>query len=182
MKMKIQNKKTSSIKKLLIPSLIIAVLLVGGGYVYALSNNILPPALGGEEKEAVIDSPNDPVPTGPVPTDNTDKENLGKDPEVITGSRTVTITAASVNGDLLQIRALIQGVVSSGKCQVSVKKDGQEIISETADVQPGPSSTTCRGFDLDVSDVENGALTASVNYIDGNQVSTSGEQTVALIR
>jgi len=179
--MKIKNKKSFSIKKLIIPALLI-IALGGGAYAYALSNNFFSANTPSDQSSDFV-SPNDPVPDGPNPTDDTDKENLGEETAPpAAGDRAVTITAASVSSDTLQIRALIQGVVSGDTCSLSVVQNGAVVLSETAEVQPGPSSSTCQGFDVNVASLSAGALSITVAYVNNGTASTSAVRTVELSR
>ncbi len=172
-KMNIKNKKSFSIKKLIIP--VIALLVVSGGvYAYALSNDFFSPQPTNQDT-SLPESPNDPVPEGPVPTDNTNKENLGEEnPSESDGSLPgVVLTAAAITGDTLQVRALIQGVVNEGTCELRVTRDSQTLFSESAAVQAGPSTSTCRGFDVPLGETSNGPLSVSISYVSGSESSTS---------
>lgn len=164
-KMNIKNKKSSSIKKLIIPAIILLV-IGGSAYAYALSSNYFSANNSTNESQDLPESPNDPVPETPVnPTDNTDKENLGEEPSGSSNELpAIILTAAALNGDTLQARALIQGVIGSGICTLTIKKGSQSIVSETAAIQPGPSTSTCRGFDTPVSSIGSGAVSVSISY------------------
>lgn len=178
--MKTKNKKRFPFKKLIVPA--IAVILIAGGvYVYASSNN----SSGNTPKDTETTQPapvNDPVPEGEVPTNATNKENLGNEPETNTDGPLVTITAASINGSMLQVRALIQGVVTDGTCDLSVTQNGVEILKKSAGVQAGPSTSTCQGFDVDISDIPNGDTSLVVTYNHSDTVSTSQTQTIQIQR
>jgi len=179
--MKIKNKKSFSIKKFIIPTLVI-IALGGGVYAYALSNNFFTANTPDNQSSDFI-SPNDPVPDGLNPTDDTNKETLGEETvPPVAGDRDVTITAASVNSDVLQIRALIQGVVSGGTCDLSIVQNGAAVLSESAEVQPGPSSSTCQGFDVNVASLPAGTLSVTVAYVNNGTASTSAVRTVELSR
>jgi hypothetical protein len=178
--MNIKNKKSFSIKKLLIPGIIL-LLVLGGAYAYALTNNFFQPPV--EESQTIdLESPNDPVPNGINPSGNTDKENLGEEEPASEGNRTVTITAASFTNDVLQVRALIQGVITVGSCTLTATQNGSIVVEESVDVQAGPSSSTCRGFDVDVGDIPTGDLSVTVSYTEDGNVSTSTAQNVELRR
>jgi len=179
--MKIKNKKSFSIKKLIIPALVI--IAIGGGvYAYALYNNFFETETQ-KEQSIQPSSVNDPVPDGLNPTDDTNKETLGEETvPPVAGDRDVTITAASVNSDVLQIRALIQGVVSGGTCDLSIVQNGAAVLSESAEVQPGPSSSTCQGFDVNVASLPAGTLSVTVAYVNNGTASTSAVRTVELSR
>lgn len=175
--MKIQNKKASSIKKLLIPSLIVSVLLVGGGYVYAISNNFFQETNNLPESSQ-LETQNDPVPDRLVPSDNTNKDKLGDSNET-SGNIAVSITAANINNTSLQVRGLIGSVVSIGSCVLEIR-GGPETKEFTANVQPGPSSSTCQGFDIDISELGSGVRTLVLKYVNGDISSQSEPRDIEL--
>jgi cytoskeletal protein RodZ len=67
-----------------------------------------------------------------------------------TPNSNITITANSVSDNTLRIRTLISEIVSSGKCVLALAntKNSEEIITEEAEVQNLPNSSTCKGFDI----------------------------------
>lgn len=174
--MKIKNKKSSPITKLGIPATILVLI---SGFIFAVAfsfSNIIPPTSGDPEAELPLpESQNDPVPLGPIPTDDTGKEGLGDEetPTPDNKAPVITLTAVSIDSNLLRARALIQGVVSSGNCQLLVTRGGQTIFSESATIQAGPSSSTCRGFDVSLENTANGPLAVSISYQSGSTTSTS---------
>jgi len=79
----------------------------------------------------------------------------------------VSITAANQNGSMLQIRALINTVTSSGSCTLTLTKSGSPTVTKTANVQALPSSSTCQGFDVPVAELSSGTWAATVQYNNG---------------
>ncbi|NTW61168.1 hypothetical protein HGB24_00585 [Candidatus Saccharibacteria bacterium] len=65
-------------------------------------------------------------------------------------SGTVSITALSQNNDTLNIRTLISNIAENGTCTLTLSKDNST-LSFKAGIQPGPSTSTCQGFDLSIS-------------------------------
>lgn len=178
--MKTKINKQSPIKKLIIPALVF-IALAGVTYAYALSNNFFA-ADTQNEQSIQPSSVNNPVPDGPNPT-NDNKETLGEETvPPVAGDRSVTITTASVNSNTLQIRVLIQGVVSGGTCDLSVVQNDAVVLTESVEVQPGPSSSTCKGFDVSVVNLPVGNLSVSVSYKDNGVSSKSAVRTVELGR
>lgn len=180
-KMNIKNKKSFSIKKLVIPASIL-ILIGGGAYAYALSNDLFQQASEGPEIQT-YESPNDPVPQTPTnPTDNTNKENLNAEEpgQQDEQSPAILVTAASVNGDTLEARALIQAVISGGTCELMVKRNGQTLLSEVAEIQAGPSTSTCKGFTASLAGLESGPAQVTISYQSGDRSGTSQISEIAI--
>lgn len=87
---------------------------------------------------------------------NDSKSNAIKDTPSSSSSASpksiVTITAANQDkqADLLRIRTLISGVEGSGTCNLTLTKE-TSVITATSGIQAGPSSSTCQGFDISIS-------------------------------
>jgi hypothetical protein len=180
--MKIKNKKSFSIKNLIIPVIVLFV-ISGGVYAYVLSDDFFSTEPTNQEA-SLPEAQNDPVPEGPVTTDNTNKESLGEAPPLDeqTNGPAIILTTAKVNNDTLQVRALIQGVVNQGTCQLIATRNGQTFLSQSSAVQPGPSSSTCQGFDVPLDNTPNGTLSIIIRYSNGASVSTSQPAEVSVNR
>ncbi len=80
-------------------------------------------------------------------------------PTPITGSTKksvqVSITASGQNNSLYQIRALIGALMDDGTCTL-VLTQGPNSVTKTATTQALASSSTCRGFDIPVSELGTG--------------------------
>lgn len=104
------------------------------------------------------DSGNDPNAVGsdrpPAPTPDPDG-----------GKSIVKVTIASVNQNdgVLQIRTLISAVTSTGSCTLTLVKEGVT-ITRTAQIQALPSSATCKGFDIALSELSVGPWQATLVY------------------
>lgn len=68
---------------------------------------------------------------------------------------TITVTAAFQNGSVFQIRSLITPLTGSGTCTLTLTK-GSSTLTKNADIQAQASSSTCRGFDIPVSELSAG--------------------------
>lgn len=97
-------------------------------------------------------SPSDTPPT-PTPIPGSTKKNVQ-----------VTITAANQNGSLLQVRAIISNVTNTGTCTLTLSKSGQTTITKTAAIQPLPSSSTCKGFDIATSELTPGTWQLALHF------------------
>lgn len=70
----------------------------------------------------------------------------------------VIISAASQNGSTLQVRSLIQSVISDGTCSLELSHNGQK-VTKSSGVQAMSSSSTCQGFDIPTSELSPGTWT-----------------------
>ncbi|HEX6462226.1 MAG TPA: hypothetical protein VFZ58_03035 [Candidatus Saccharimonadales bacterium] len=75
----------------------------------------------------------------------------------------IRISSVNQNDGLLQIRTLISSIISSGTCAL-VLQNGSSVITKTAEVQALPSSATCKGFDIPLSDVPDGVWRATLTF------------------
>ncbi|HRN90146.1 MAG TPA: hypothetical protein PK265_00205 [Candidatus Saccharibacteria bacterium] len=83
---------------------------------------------------------------------------------VTTGGDTlqVTITALAQNGGMVQVRGLIDRVSSLGTCTLTLTKGGASITKES-DIQALPSESTCKGFDVPVSELSAGTWSVTLS-------------------
>lgn len=70
-------------------------------------------------------------------------------------STSVLVTHKGQDGSTLQLRVLISAV-TTGKCELTMTKTGQTPVSKEADIQPMADSSTCKGFDVDTSNLAKG--------------------------
>lgn len=170
--MKINKRKSS--RKPIIVILLVILFLVGATVAYAYMQKIGPFEEKGystkpstqEEKNAGTDikknsldqdstkgsTGSDPSPD-PTPDPNGGKPGVG-----------VEITAANQNGEMINIRALIQTITSSGACSLSMTGPSGKTYSAAADVQALPSSSTCKGFDVPTSELSKGTWNIVVSF------------------
>ncbi|MDN5275357.1 MAG: hypothetical protein JWN33_6 [Candidatus Saccharibacteria bacterium] len=83
-----------------------------------------------------------------------------------TGKSVVAATITSVNESdtMLEIRTVIYSIQKDGTCTLSLTKQGTNTITLTVGAQSLPSSTTCKGFDIPLSELESGTWEAMVVY------------------
>jgi hypothetical protein len=79
-------------------------------------------------------------------------------------SVSVTITAANQNGQTLQVRVLIGVVENTGTCTLTLTQVGQTTVTKTAAAQPLASTSTCKGFDVPISELSTGIWHVNVTY------------------
>lgn len=91
------------------------------------------------------------TPAAPIPQEN------GKSKVI------VSITSSNVNSGTLQVRALIEAVVSNGTCTLTLTKD-DNTITKTSNTQALPSTSTCQGFDIPTSELSSGQWTLNLTF------------------
>lgn len=80
----------------------------------------------------------------------------------------VRITLVSVESDVVHIRNTIEGVHQEGMCKLILSKKGQT-VKKTADIQPLPQNSTCKGFDIPVSELSSGTWQVELNVMINNE-------------
>ena len=86
---------------------------------------------------------------------------------------TTQITAATTQEGVLYIRNEINGNYQSGTCTLILSKDGKT-VQKTSDVQSLPQSSTCKGFNIPVSELTRGTwhINLQVTVASGSAVAT----------
>ncbi|GEM_PF-2300901 len=181
--MKIKNKKKLIKKRLFI--LVASVVAIS---IVVLSSLALTSFFGEGGNQPPLEQPSPTQPTPAPgedipPTIDADKQDLGEKPNPGEQQDTsVTITSTSVVNGALRVRSLIQGVFNEGTCTLSVKRGETVVISREAPVQAGPSSSTCRGFDIAIDSLEDGVLSVNVSFDNGSISSISETKEITLTR
>lgn len=169
--MKINKSKSKSPLKVIIVLAVILAAVAGAALVYAYtqhkSENIPgsaqsgvdynPPsdeqkAAGDQQKEETINQ-----------TDNGNQGSSGTGQDI-----GVSFTALNQSGDQLQIRTLIDTVSSTGVCTLTLVKDGVTVTKQS-DIQAGPTSSTCKGFNVPLSELSPGSWQVTVQATIGSQ-------------
>lgn len=118
---------------------------------------------------------------------NAGKENTGSDPspapQPVEGSDKksvgMEISAANQTETTLQVRTFIQTVTNTGTCGLSMRNIQGATYTATAEVQPLSSTTTCKGFDIPLTQLTPGTWTITIDFSNDNlTASTSKEITV----
>lgn len=176
--MKINSSKKKI--KLLVP-LFLVLVLVGGAfsYVYAFNGSIFgwtnkstesnetstnydKPTK--EQKDAGDEAKKNTVEGEKPNSNNTDRPQSPTNPTASGKSNTdVSFTAASQNGDLLQMRVLISAVENSGSCTLTLT-NADRVITKTSEVQAQSNTSTCKGFDVATNELSTGSWAARVVY------------------
>jgi flagellar basal body-associated protein FliL len=162
-----QIKHPSQKKKIIIITAAVIVLLTIIGYVaYAFflqnkpadTTNLSPATseeqkAGDQAKEATVN--ND---TG----SNSSKNSESPSPSASPSTVAMRITASSQNGNVYQIRSLIESVVSKGTCTLTLTQ-ANKTITKTAATQALAQTSTCQGFDIPVSELAIGTWDVKIN-------------------
>jgi hypothetical protein len=182
--MKILRAKNSSTKKALIIGLtILAIISMAVPlYVYAFNGTLF-----GWSKEQPTDSAiNYEAPTKEqVETGNSTKQAFNdkyysstknEDSTTDTAKPTtnevsVLISSASQTPDSVQLRTTIQSI-DDGKCKLTLAKDSQIPVVREVDTQTLGSYSTCKGFDIPVTELQAGIWSATVTYTGANSSGT----------
>jgi hypothetical protein len=100
-----------------------------------------------------------------------------QNPETNTSTVLVDISADSQNGSVYQLRVLIQAVLGSGECTITVEKEkGDQTYTASAPIQPMSTSSTCAGFDIPVSKLGVGKWTATINVSSGSHTGSASKE------
>lgn len=108
----------------------------------------------------------DPAPA-PQPIENSDKKSVHAE-----------ITAANQDESALHIRTLIQTVASSGTCSLTMTGPQNKTYTAKADIQPLPSSSTCKGFDIPLENLSAGAWTIRIDFSNDDLVASANKEVV----
>ncbi|MDB5179802.1 MAG: exported protein of unknown function [Candidatus Saccharibacteria bacterium] len=165
MQIRVKNKKTR--KKLLLTTLIVVIILVLGYGVFASQAKIWPflsantvnlsPA-SDTEKSTGEQIKSDSVNSSPQPS----KQSPSNDANPSTTTTSVLFSSTTQDTTTYHVRVLIESVLNTGTCSLTLVKSGQQTYTATADIQPGPSSSTCKGFDIPLSSIATGNWNATV--------------------
>lgn len=86
----------------------------------------------------------------------------------------VIITAANQNSGILQVRTQISRVVNTGQCTLTLTQSSKT-VTKTADVQALASTSTCKGFDIPVSELSAGSWNITLTYENDTLFGTTSE-------
>lgn len=99
----------------------------------------------------------------------------GEDPNEA-DSLSGVITRADVTGQNLVIRVNIDQYLGSGRCELSLTRNGTTIYTDTASIVGVASTSTCEGFDVPVSGLGSGNTQINIKIsADGREGMIRGE-------
>ena len=177
--MQITQKKSR--KKIIIPIVLIAAALIAGGIFWYQSARQSAPDSSQSKTDTEGSSPD----ASKLDKDQSQQQSAEQQKQDIVkddqnkptepGDLTVTLTAKGRNGDIYQLRYLIQQTVSEGMCELTLTK-GSSTITKTAPVQAQSSSSTCQGFDIKMSELGSGTWQTNLKVTSGSQSGTSSNE------
>lgn len=91
----------------------------------------------------------------------------------------IMITAANQNDSVLQIRSLISTVTDNGTCTLKLTGPANQSLTRTAEVQALSTTSTCKGFDIQTSELAPGDWKATLEY-DSNTLTGSTSKTITI--
>jgi cytoskeletal protein RodZ len=177
--MKISKKPSRLSKKFLIGLAAIILLAAIFTYIFAFQRHIFD-----GNKTPNNDSEKSSIDYGPAtdeqkedgenvkPTPQDDSQNQNNNSGSNKQTVNITITAAEQNGAMLQIRSLIGTVTNSGTCTLALSKDSAT-VTKTAVLQPLANASTCKGFDVPVSELSSGAWKVMLSFENDQSIGTA---------
>lgn len=189
--MKLPQKKSK--KALLITvTAILLVAVAATTYVYAFNGSILGWTNKKESSRSVNEINYDAPTKEQIDAGKTiEKENQSDNPNNVGSDRPVepqkgaekstvpiVISAAGQNGAIAQIRTLISAIVTDGNCTLTLTQNGKT-VTRTAAIQSLPSSATCKGFDVPVSELGAGKWQITVTF-ENATIKSSATSTITL--
>lgn len=78
-------------------------------------------------------------------------------------SKAIPVVITYASGSPLQVRVMMSEIISDGTCTLRLQKSDSSIMTQTVDVFPTASSTTCKGFTVDTSKIPKGAYKVIVD-------------------
>lgn len=180
--MKIKSRKSS--KKLWVILSVVLLVAIGSAVAYALTRTPVtkPAPTSQPDTSTPSKSVNVTEPSNEQITSGQDnkKQSLDTTQNSTTTTTTpdtlaVTITAANKNGNTLQIRSLIDAVIGSGTCSLTLS-NGSSVVTKSASIQAGPNNSTCTGFDVPVSELSTGTWTIKITVTSEGKTGTAQSQ------
>ncbi len=175
--MNINRRKSSNIKKYILASVMMLVILGLAYYWYLSQTN--PQSLDSYDPVDYEAPSQDVINAGKDAKTDTVEEGQGKNTEQTSNSSessngasfTLDITTVLIeNSEKLRVGSIISGLHSEGACKLTLTK-GSQVITRSSDIQPLTDYTACAGFDVALS---SGSWQVKlVVTIDGESVSKS---------
>lgn len=126
------------------------------------------------QKTAIINGPTNvidyPINNGDGSSNSPDNKQSGTDKPNTSETLSGTINYKSVVGETLSVRATIYQIIDTGTCSLTLTRTSDnKTVSKTAEVAQNPSSSTCKGFDIPVSELGSGQWNIKVVVTDGGK-------------
>lgn len=85
----------------------------------------------------------------------------------------IGVTSTDQNDSNLRIRTVIYSVQGSGTCTITLTKPGSRAVTQTVDIQPLPTTSTCKGFDVPLSQLSAGEWKATLTFSNDTMTGTT---------
>ena len=118
------------------------------------------------QEETVLDS------NSPTTTDKTPIQYEGENPNNL-GELTGIISYSDVINNSLAIRITIDQFLNDGICELTLNSGSQNIV-KTSNIVANPSSSSCEGFDIPLTELSSGHWNIKVTFSSNNK---TGEAT-----
>lgn len=76
----------------------------------------------------------------------------------------IIISSSNQDGQMYQIRTIISTIASDGSCTLELTKSGVGAITQVVDIQPQGAYSVCKGFDIPLESMQKGTWQARVSY------------------
>lgn len=90
------------------------------------------------------------------------------------GDISITITSINATSSSLQLRTELLLISNTGTCTLTLKK-GNTTITKEVGIQAGPTTSTCKGFDMNEA-LSSGVWTATVSVVSGERSGTTSQE------
>lgn len=189
--MKSISPKKSTKKYYLIVATAVLLLVAGAfTYVYAFNGSIFgwkkppvkdssinynPPTdeqkqAGENTKDASLNSPEEQKPNNTNETPTPPTPSPGAKSTV-----SLSIPTAISNPPSFQIRTEIGAVTNEGTCTITLTK-GSKTITKTADIQALPRISTCKGFDIPLTELSSGQWSVALHFENSTLIADTTKQ------
>jgi hypothetical protein len=102
------------------------------------------------------------------------KDGTTTQPPSTTQQNTLGVTITTVQpGQTVYIRAIIDSVISSGTCTLTMTGPNSKAYSATAPVQAMASSSTCQGFNVPMANLASGSWKITIAVTDGTHTGSA---------
>lgn len=107
-----------------------------------------------------------------------EQQSSTQDTPEIPSTFSTQLTTATVQADILYVRNEIEGIHTEGTCKLTLTKNSS-VVTLSSGLQALPKSSTCKGFNVPVSDLSPGVWSIKIEVTINSQTSiATGEVTV----
>ncbi len=169
-------KQKQSKKPIIAIIIILVVLIAGGGVAYALVSNQQDskPTETTSTSESTLKENNtnnsEPSSEQIDAANQTKEESVNRQPD--TTNVSVSIMAYKKDGYTVKVDSTINAALNSGKCELTIS-NSDVTKTYSADIQQLANYSTCKGFDIPVSDLSSGRWIIKLNVNSQNYKGTA---------